>query len=69
MRREDRDQAERAFKTALALKSTDSRAHFNLGLIYASTGRNPQAVEELQAALTADPHNAEIQAALQRLRH
>jgi Flp pilus assembly protein TadD len=69
MRREDRDQAVTAFKTALALKSTDSRAHFNLGLIYATTGRNTQAVEELQAALDTDPHNAEIQAALERLRH
>jgi tetratricopeptide (TPR) repeat protein len=65
---EDRNRAERAFKAALALKSTDSRAHFNLGLIYAATERNSQAVEELQAALTADPHNAEILAALERLR-
>ena len=39
------------------MKSTDSHAHFNLGLIYAATGRNAQAVEELQAALAADPNN------------
>jgi tetratricopeptide (TPR) repeat protein len=65
----DRDRAEKAFKAALALKSTDSRAHFNLGLIYAASGRNTQAVEELQAALAADPNNAEILAALEKLRH
>jgi len=69
MQWEDRERAERAFKAALALKSTDSRAHFNSGLIYAATGRNTQAVEELQAALAADLQNAEILAALERLRH
>jgi Flp pilus assembly protein TadD len=64
----DRDRAEKAFKAALALKSTDSRAHFNLGLIYAATGRTPQAVEELHAALAADPNNPEILSALEKLR-
>jgi hypothetical protein len=51
------------------MKSRDSRTHFNLGLTYAATGRNTQAVQEFQAALTADPHNAAILAALERLRH
>ena len=65
----DRDRGERAFETAVAMKSRDSRTHFNLGLTYAATGRNTQAVQEFQAALTADPHNAAILAALERLRH
>ena len=64
----DRDRAEKAFKAALAMNGADSHAHFNLGLIYAATGRNAQAVEELQAALAADPNNPEILSALEKLR-
>lgn len=63
------DRAEQAFKTALALKNTDSHAHFNLGLIYSATGRTTQAVEELQAALVADPSDPEILSALAKIRH
>jgi Flp pilus assembly protein TadD len=65
----DRDRAERAFKAALALISTDSHAHFHLGLIYAARGQNAQAVEELQAARAADPNNPEIRSALEKLTH
>ena len=65
----DQVRAEKAFRAALAMKSTDSHAHFNLGLIYAATGRKTQAVEELQAALAADPNNPEILSALEKLRH
>jgi Tfp pilus assembly protein PilF len=65
----DQDRAEKAFKAALAMKSTDSHAHFHLGLIYAATGQNAHAVEELQAALAADPNNPEIRSALEKLRH
>ncbi len=65
----DAARAEAAFKAALAIKSTDSHAHYNLGLIYAAAGRNSDAVAELQAALTADPNNSEILAALAKLRH
>jgi Flp pilus assembly protein TadD len=64
----DRDRAEKAFKAALAMNSTDSHAHFNLGLIYAATGRSAQAVEELQTALAADPKNPEILSALEKLK-
>ncbi len=66
--RGDQDRAEKAFKAALAMKSTDSHAHFQLGLIYAATGRNAQAVEELQAALATDPQNLEILSALEKLK-
>jgi tetratricopeptide (TPR) repeat protein len=64
----DRDQAEKAFEAALAMNSTDSHAHYNLGLIYAATGRTAQAMEELQSALKADPNNPEILSALEKLR-
>ncbi len=50
------------------MKSTDSHAHYNLGLIYAATGRNGQALEELQAARAADPNNPEILSALEKVR-
>lgn len=65
--RGDQEQAETAFKAALAMKGTDSHAHFHLGLIYAATGRTSQAVAELQAALAADPHDPEIMSALEKL--
>lgn len=63
----DQARAEKAFKAALAMKSTDSHAHFHLGLIYAATRRNAQAVDELQAALATDPNNPEIRSALEKL--
>ena len=66
---QDQVRAEKAFQAALAMKSTDSHALFNLGLIYAATGRTALAVEELQAALAADPNNPEIQSALEKLQH
>jgi Tfp pilus assembly protein PilF len=69
MQSNDAARAEAAFKAALAIKSTDSHAHYNLGLIYAAAGRDSAAVAELQAALAADPKNAEILAALAKLRH
>lgn len=67
MRWGDRERAETAFKAALSLNSTDSHAHYNLGLICAASGRIAQAREEFQAALAADPNNPEISAALAKL--
>jgi Flp pilus assembly protein TadD len=66
-RRGDSFGAEKAFKAALALSDADSRAHFNLGLIYAANGRKEQAAHEFQAALAADPNNPEILSALEKL--
>ena len=60
---------EKAFRSALAMNPNDSRAHFNLGLIYTAAGQNAQAAEELQAALASDPHNPEILSAIEKLRH
>jgi tetratricopeptide (TPR) repeat protein len=64
----DQGRAEAAFKSALAMNGADSHAHYNLGLIYAATGRNAQALVELQTALAADPNNPEILSALEKLR-
>jgi len=50
------------------MNPNDSHAHYHLGLLYAASGRNAQAIEEMQAALAADPNNAEIQTALGKLR-
>ena len=68
-RRGDTPGAERAFKLALAFNPTDSHAHFNLGLIYAASGRKMEALKELQAALASDSHNSEIQSALEKVQH
>jgi Flp pilus assembly protein TadD len=68
-KRGDSTRAEKAFKAALALNSTDSHAHFNLGLIYAASGRKAEAIEEMQAALTANPNDPEILSAMNKLRH
>lgn len=62
-------QAETAFKAALAIQSTDSHAHFHLGLLYAKGGQTALAKEELQKALATDPNNPEIIGALEKLRH
>lgn len=67
MRWGDRERAEKAFRAALTIKSTDSHAHYNLGLIYAATGKNSQAVEEMKAALATDPQNADVISALAKL--
>jgi tetratricopeptide (TPR) repeat protein len=69
MQRADTVRAEKAFKAALSMNSTDGHAHFNLGQIYAATGRSTDALAEMQAALAADPNNAEVAAALQKLQH
>jgi len=63
----DWDRAERAFKAALALNDSDSHAHFNLGLVYASTGRTTEARKEYQRALASDPGNQDALAALRKL--
>jgi Flp pilus assembly protein TadD len=67
-RRGDNAAAEKAFRAALALNDADSRAHYNLGLIYAAAGRKAEAIQELQAALAGDPDNPEIRLAVEKLR-
>ncbi len=64
----DTGRAEAAFKAALAMNGADGHAHYHLGLICAASGRNAQALVELQTALAADPNNPEILSALAKLR-
>jgi tetratricopeptide (TPR) repeat protein len=58
--------AEKTFNNALAMNSSDTQAHYHLGMIYAATGRKAQALHELQAAQAADPGNPEIRSALKK---
>ncbi len=66
-RKDDRDRAERAFKSAEALSPSSSRVHFILGLFYADAGRTSEAVREYQMGLQIDPANPEALAALKKL--
>lgn len=66
-RRGDNAGAEKSFRAALTLNGADSHAHYHLGLIYAATNRPRQAVEEMHAALAADPNNPDIISALKKL--
>jgi Flp pilus assembly protein TadD len=50
------------------MNGADGHAHYHLGLICAASGRNAQALVELQTALAADPNNPEILSALAKLR-
>jgi tetratricopeptide (TPR) repeat protein len=69
LRRDDREQGERAFQAALSLDPADSSAHFSLGSIYAATGRREQAIREYLAGLESDPHDAGALEALEKLRY
>ena len=60
-------QAEQTFLRSVALNPADSRSHFLLGLLYASTGRLQQALEQYRAGLRTDPSNATALAAVRRL--
>lgn len=53
-------EAERTYKSIIALAPDDNEAHFYLGSVYSELGNNAGAIEELQQALTlkADYHEA-----------
>jgi tetratricopeptide (TPR) repeat protein len=65
--RADRGQAERFFKSAQALDSSDRYVHLVLGLFYGEAGRTVEAVKEYKAVLQADPNNQQAQAELKKL--
>jgi tetratricopeptide (TPR) repeat protein len=65
--RGDREEAERAFKTAEALSPSSSRAHFMLGLLYSDSGRTADAIREYRTGLQFDPTNPEALATLKKL--
>ena len=52
------DQAVATYQKALALTPEDAALHNNLGSVYASTGKLPEAQAEFEKAATLDPTNA-----------
>jgi len=60
--------AERAFRQALALDAFESRAHFGLGAVLEAEGRNTEAVQEYTAGLQTDPRNPTALEAVERLK-
>jgi tetratricopeptide (TPR) repeat protein len=67
-RRGEREQAERAYKSAIALDPFDSHAHFGLGAVYASGGKTVEAIQEYETGLQTDPSNREALTTLEKLR-
>jgi tetratricopeptide (TPR) repeat protein len=60
--------AEHAFRQALALDTFDSYAHFGLGAVLEAQGRTREALNEYEAGLQTDPRNPSALEAVQRLR-
>ena len=60
--------AERAFRQALALDAFESRAHFGLGAVLEADGRNIEALQEYTAGLQTDPRNPTALEAVERLK-
>jgi Flp pilus assembly protein TadD len=60
--------AERAFRQALALDAFESRAHFGLGAVLEAEGRNIEALQEYTAGLQTDPRNPTALEAAGRLK-
>jgi len=65
--RGDRENAERAFKSAEPLDPSGSRAHFMLGLLYSDSGRTADAIRELRTGLQSDPTDPQALATLKNL--
>jgi tetratricopeptide (TPR) repeat protein len=60
--------AEHAFRQALALDTFDSRAHFGLGAALEAQGQTREALNEYEAGLQTDPRNPGALESVQRLR-
>jgi tetratricopeptide (TPR) repeat protein len=60
-------EAEHAFQEAEALVPSSGRAHIMLGLLYADTKRNREALRELQTGLKSEPTNPQALEALRKL--
>jgi tetratricopeptide (TPR) repeat protein len=61
--------AEHAFRQALALDTFDSRAHFGLGAVLEAEGRTNEALKEYVAGLQTDPRNAGALESVERLKN
>jgi tetratricopeptide (TPR) repeat protein len=60
--------AEHAFRQALAFDAFDSRAHFGLGTALEAEGRTNEALKEYAAGLQTDPRNPGALESLERLK-
>jgi tetratricopeptide (TPR) repeat protein len=63
-----RQDAEHAFRQAVALDRFDSRAHFGLGAVLESEGRTNEALKEYAAGLQTDPRNPVALESVERLK-
>jgi len=63
-----RQDAEHAFRQAVALDTFDSRAHFGLGAVLEAQGRTNEALNEYAAGLQTDPRNPGALESLERLK-
>jgi tetratricopeptide (TPR) repeat protein len=63
-----RQDAEHAFRQALALDTFDSRAHFGLGAVLEAEGRTRDALNEYVAGLQTDPRNPVALESVERLK-
>ena len=55
--RHNLSEAEQAFRMAKTFDPRDARSYFMLGLLYGTTGRTAQAIQEYQAGIKIDPKN------------
>jgi tetratricopeptide (TPR) repeat protein len=60
--------AEYAFRQALALDTFDSHAHFGLGAVLEAEGRTREALDEYTAGLQTDPRNPAALQSVERLK-
>jgi Flp pilus assembly protein TadD len=61
--------AEHAFRQAVALDCFDSRAHFGLGAVLEAEGRAREALNEYLAGLQTDPRNPVALESVERLKN
>src|SRR5262245_30450916 len=52
------NEAEQALRQALTANPDNPRAHYNLGLLYRSSGKAVEALQEFQAVRRLDPNDA-----------
>jgi tetratricopeptide (TPR) repeat protein len=64
-----RQDAEHAFRQAVALDPFDSRAHFGLGAVLEAQGRTNEALNEYEAGLQTDPRNPGALESVERLKN
>ena len=64
-----RQDAEHAFRQAVALDAFDSRAHFGLGAVLEAEGRSSEALNEYVAGLQTDPRNPVALESVERLKN